>query len=137
MTLRLNLFKAFDETSINDIWKAAFRSLGGDPEKSSLATIPSIDTEGSTVSFPGTAVELPQNVPDVDGNVITEALIINNESQATRTLSISFDNGATFITIVGGSAITKEPKGNIKHLVIQRGGIADVENEVLLNRKSN
>ncbi len=40
MTLRLNLFKAFDETSINDIWKAAFRSVGGDLEKSSLAITP-------------------------------------------------------------------------------------------------
>ena len=39
MSLRLNLFKAFDETSINDIWKAAFRSVGGDPEKSALAII--------------------------------------------------------------------------------------------------
>ena len=105
----------------------------GDKRGLDSVTIPS--TKGTTVSFPGTATDTNQNVPSSDGNVIIEVLIINNESQSARTLDVSFDDGATFITIVGSSALTWEPKGDIKHLVIIRGGSTDVEFEVLLNRK--
>ena len=116
-----------------DIIRRVVESAGGDLTDLMFKIIES--TKGTTVSFPGTATDTNQNVPSSDCNVIIEALIINNESQAARTLDVSFDDGTTFITIVGSSALTWEPKGDIKHLVIIRGGSTDVEFEVLLNRK--
>ena len=96
----------------------------------------SSDLLGATDQFSGTVGTASIAVPSVAGNVISEVLIrcATDNIPVTKRLLVSFDLGATWLTLSPGEYIGWGFK-DTKTQVTIKGSIAGVSYEIVMNRE--
>ena len=99
---------------------------------------PQFETEdllGTTSQYSGVVGVSPVTIPASAGTVIAEALVrCVSSNLITKSLSVSFDGGTTYLVLTPGEFIGWSLKGGVTQLYI-KGSVASVAYEIVLNRE--